>query len=1082
MDNRNNRLFLDTLEQLTSKGLTEEEAIKAYDDLYGKFDEVNTPKEKYDTAVKYRTPRETIKRQTILGNVKRGSPLNVTDYDAEIQAKAAKVSALKNIGRFGLAPLGAAVSAKDAIENVEKGNYTEAGIDATGVASGVATVLGSGLATPLAIPSMAKGAALLADKYAWDRIPESVQQGGVSALSSSLEKTAEDTPEAEERRKVLKEKFNLNVIPKKDRPVKPAPAEAFTASEIEDLSNPEMVEKEKREKIVKDAIEMSKMNNKNYSDADHQMVGMQALQNYDKGKKLKQNLGELKENVGEFFSDLFKKDPEDIRKAKAEEREKYIKLNQQRIAAGLSPLEIPAGLEEKTYTPTEEDKKPYEFKTKQLAATPAKSSGLSEEGLKFDDLLKQYANYDYKNNLQGVSDEELNELAKGRGEKRNISYIAQTPEGYQGPSPEEVKAEAVNVANKLNQNPAMFLGQIDQESSFNPFAVSKTGAKGLGQMFPAAYTDAQKMDKDGILKNIPYREMIKPENWKLQLYAAGLYNSWIDKYMTKGAGDEARLKWYSGGANEEKAKARGTDPSAYAKAVFRRAKKFEKELGGQMPTAELKDENAPKSVARNPAGFMDEEPEEGEIIPQVTDRTSLDKVQRLKSIQSFLKGETSDTPISFGPYSDTEAGRNLYSGGMKDQNRLLTLKNKYDQMMMDKGKTPSGESINFVPVEGEDGKPMNFVPVEGPDGQPMPSESTPSAIPSQESATTAATAPTTPEAPSVSAQKQADALVAQQTSLQQQLKAAQEQARQSELLGGLGKAAGRILAGGVGFGSKVAVKPAENTEFDRMIEDRDRPIKELEQTIKIQGEDPNSDVSNSMRDILAQDLKDIGIEANLSGLSYNQMKEIYSPISSRISRVEAANLRKEEKAEREKDKAESEKRRVQSGFLERSLGKFSREKEHKALFTLKDAINQIDNYLRNPTPESAGALAYSFPKINDPNSVVRESELKLFGSAGSITDKFKETIQNILKGTVTAEKAKRFRDFVVDKMISNEQIIKTQLNPYIEQGERIGLKPEETISSIAGPEYYKYLFQTLTDGQKTRLEELRAKRDKAIKE
>lgn len=1056
MDNRNNRLFLDTLEQLTSKGLTEEEAIKAYDDLYGKFDEVNTPKEKYDTAVKYRTPRETIKRQTILGNVKRGSPLNVTDYDAEKQAKFAKVNALKNIGRFGLAPLGTALSAKESLENFQEGNYPDAAIDATGALSGLATVAGSSLAGPLAIPSMAKGAALLADKYAWDRIPESVQQGGVSALASSLEKTAEDTPEAEGRRKVLKEKFNLNVIPKKDRPVKPAPAKAFTDSELEDLSNPEMVEKEKREKIVKDAIEMSKMNNKNYSDVQHQMVGMQALENYDKGKKLKQNLGELKENVGEFFSDFFKKDPEDIRKAKAEEREKYLKLNEQRIAAGLSPLEIPAGLEEKTYTPTEEDSKPYQFKTKQLAATPAKSSGLSEEGLKFDDLLKQYANYDYKDNLKDISDEELNELAKGRGEKRNISYIAQAPEGYQGPSPEEVKAEAVNVAKKLNQNPAMFLGQIDQESSFNPFAVSKTGAKGLGQMFPAAYTDAQKMDKEGILKNIPYREMIKPENWKLQLYAAGLYNNWIDKYMTKGAGDEARLKWYSGGANEEKAKARGTDPSAYAKAVFRRAKKFEKELGEQTPTAELKDETAPKSVARNPAGVMDEESEEGEIVPQVTDRTSLDKVQKLKSIQNFLRGDTSDTPLSFGPYSDTEAGRNLYASGIKDQDRLLTLKKKYDQMMMDKGKTPSGESINFVPVEGEDGKPMNFVPVEGPDGQPMPSGSTPSAAQAEESDDTKDSDTTTP---STSAQRQIENAIKQQTNLKEDLLRAQNAAAENKFYANLARAATQIATGAAGLKGKVSAKMPDTGVFEDLQKQADIPVTELEQRIKIEGEDPNSEVSNSMRDILKKDLKDIGIEANLSGLSYNQMKEIYSPISSRISRVEADKRRKEEKDERESDKKESKIKDEQNKFLDNSRKTFTKEDSMNHYLTVKNAVDQIDDYIKNPTAVKAQSLGYLFATISDPKSVVRESEIKLFGSAGGVLDKIFQQAKLMQSGTYTEKKAKEFKDFVQQKLQGYQSNLESKVSGYIKGGQRYGISEQDVVENILGPDFWENIYK-----------------------
>jgi soluble lytic murein transglycosylase-like protein len=38
----------------------------------------------------------------------------------------------------------------------------------------------------------------------------------------------------------------------------------------------------------------------------------------------------------------------------------------------------------------------------------------------------------------------------------------------------------------------LFKGMIEGESSFNPLAVSPTGAKGLGQLFPAAMTDVRR--------------------------------------------------------------------------------------------------------------------------------------------------------------------------------------------------------------------------------------------------------------------------------------------------------------------------------------------------------------------------------------------------------------------------------------------------------------------------------------------------------------------------------------------------------------------------------------------------------------
>lgn len=52
------------------------------------------------------------------------------------------------------------------------------------------------------------------------------------------------------------------------------------------------------------------------------------------------------------------------------------------------------------------------------------------------------------------------------------------------PSVAEIQGYANNAANNNGLDPAVFLGLIQTESSFNPFATSKVGAQGLGQLMP----------------------------------------------------------------------------------------------------------------------------------------------------------------------------------------------------------------------------------------------------------------------------------------------------------------------------------------------------------------------------------------------------------------------------------------------------------------------------------------------------------------------------------------------------------------------------------------------------------------------
>jgi hypothetical protein len=314
------------------------------------------------------------------------------------------------------------------------------------------------------------------------------------------------------------------------------------------------------------------------------------------------------------------------------------------------------------------------------------------------------------------------------------------------------------------------------------------------------------------------------------------------------------------------------------------------------------------------------------------------------------------------------------------------------------------------------------------------------------------------------------------------LEEAERKARENEALGLAAKAISQIAGGIAQTKAKADLGKVDTSVAEEFLKSAGKPIEELKRSIEMEKDDPNSAASKSLRQIAQSELKSVGMSLDLGNMSYNQIKNIFPEISRRAERLETAKLRQQQAAElrqqREElkaEKEESKKTAEQNRFLERSQTKFERQPEHKALFILRDAVEQIDDYLRNPTAMKAESLKYTFPKINDPNSVVRESELKLFGKAGSVTDKFRNEIEQILSGTIRPEKAKQFRDFVVSKMKSNERTLKTQLTPYIEQGKRYGLDEQDIVSNVAGPEYYKNLFKgtQMSDAERKELMELR---------
>lgn len=1060
----NNKLTLDTIESLKNQGMTDEEAISAYEKAYEEFDKLNTPRQTYATASKYGIPPERIKRQVVQSHLQSKSPLNLGEFDAAKQAKFQRINALKDIGtkvgRFGISPIATALSAKDTYEDLKEGNYGDAAIDATGIASGLAGVFGSTMALPLAAPVLARDAGRFAGEYQWSQIPESIQKEGITSLAQSLKKTQEDTPEAEKRRKILKEKFGLDVVADKD---KPAPQKSLsraekqqTEEELDKLSNPEMVKKQDEFKAYEDALATSRVTNPRLTEGQHEMNALRAVRQLREKRDLEIQGKNPLTVAGNFLTGLFEESPEKAKQRRELARKEFDRANEVRKSMGLPERPMPKEYEEPVVaTPTEESKKPYEFTSKQLTKTPAKSSGLDEGKETYpsfmEKITKEYPESPIKDYVKDFSDEELQDIAKSEAKRKSFGV---EPVDYE--KNKDVIDAYNEVADEEGIDRNLLLAHSKQESKLIPGVKNKEGtstATGLGQLTVGAYKDVQRDNPE--FKDISFEQLNDPKNIKLQAKAHAKY---LKQLINSNDGDEelALRKYFQGGKTNKYYQGladKGIDINGNPiKDITLKNGKIltaEEQItrlrgrGWDGPEADdyVEKVNAYKDM------FVSGSPDSQYRAPAMSNLVgdTKEKDEATRRIRKYLStGDVSllkeqDIPLVLGPSANPFS----YSQGIKDQDRLLNLKQQYDEMMAAKN-IPA--DTKFTPVEGPDGAPFTPSMDSAPSSVPPPSITTqPSTTPSQE--------------PSVAPSTATNENIEKLTQLQKQLEAARKRGSSSELLGNLGKAAERILAGGVGFGSNVALKPEEGGVWEQMTKDRDRPLEQFKQDIALQADDPNSEVSNSMRSILEQDLKDIGIKANLSGLSYNQMKEIYSPISSRLSKEEARREKKENKDTEKAEKTEAKEKEERNKFLDQSRKTFTKDSSMDNYLTVKNALNQIDDYLADPSPTKATALGYVFAHISDPKSVVRESELKLFGSSGSILDKIKEQASMMIKGQYSPEKARQLKGLIDTKLKGYESNLQSKVSGYIKGGERYGINEQDVVENILGSEFWEGIYK-----------------------
>jgi hypothetical protein len=199
---------------------------------------------------------------------------------------------------------------------------------------------------------------------------------------------------------------------------------------------------------------------------------------------------------------------------------------------------------------------------------------------------QDYMNLFQRSKMGRLSNEQiLNQLDeynfnKDNSQNRSPDSISEN----KTPSKGEIVNYAIEQAKHYGIDPAQALAILQQESGFNINAVSKTGARGLGQMFPDAYADAQQEDKEGVLKDLDYKTVHSdPSQWKKQVDASLLYQKAIqNRYNKSGTPEEALLRYVGGpSASKEDVIKRGTDPDEYINRVKGFSDKWKQTLGDE---------------------------------------------------------------------------------------------------------------------------------------------------------------------------------------------------------------------------------------------------------------------------------------------------------------------------------------------------------------------------------------------------------------------------------------------------------------------------------------------------------------------
>lgn len=279
-------------------------------------------------------------------------------------------------------------------------------------------------------------------------------------------------------------------------------------------------------------------------------------------------------------------------------------------------------------------------------------------------------------------------------------------------------------------------------------------------------------------------------------------------------------------------------------------------------------------------------------------------------------------------------------------------------------------------------------------------------------------------------------------------KDAQERQRMAQLGVGLTQAAERI-------GSSIAmVKPGDQTPYEQAMKLAGGITDEFKEEAAVAREaeknDPNSAESRSMRALLKE--QGIAVPDNISAAfiekQYPQFANILSRREAAKERAELRRERAEERAERKFDRLDQEKRSIALRIAPKIQNK-----QYETLAELQSQKALIDEAVNNPNPQRDTTMFYAFVKALDPNSVVREGEIKFSQAARSIPASVRGLFNKGFKGQMLLpEERKNIQDFMNQRLSLAKGAWEASAAPYLKQAEESKIDRELIAPGISALE------------------------------
>lgn len=269
-------------------------------------------------------------------------------------------------------------------------------------------------------------------------------------------------------------------------------------------------------------------------------------------------------------------------------------------------------------------------------------------------------------------------------------------------------------------------------------------------------------------------------------------------------------------------------------------------------------------------------------------------------------------------------------------------------------------------------------------------------------------------------------------------KEAEERQRLAQLGVSLGQAGERV-------GSAIAmVKPGDQSFYEQQMKLAGGITDEFkeEEAVRREAEknDPKSETSVSMRNLLKE--QGITVPETISAAfiekQYPQFANIIAQRRAAEERAESRRERAEERADRALSKLDSEKQSIALRIAPKIQNK-----QYETLAELQAQKALIDEAVTNPNPQRDTTMFYSFVKALDPNSVVREGEIRFSQAARSIPSSVRGLFNKGFKGQMLLpEERRNIQDFMNQRLTLARSAWEASASPFLKQADEAKIDRE----------------------------------------